>query len=260
MKNHTLYILLVIFVLAGLYCGWRYYDDVLKPEQQISLADRRQQQLFAEMKPIVTESATENETRIDSIADEILHHPLEKAEKVNTSVVGWITIPGTHIDYPIAQGTDNNFYLHNGFDQQYNYELGCPFLDYRCAPDFSGFNSIVYAHHMTKQRMFADIALYQDSSFMASCPEGMLVTKNGQFHVRFFAYLTVPSNSQIYQLEFHLEQERIDYIDFLNENANYTMVYSSDMLKENENLHLLLLSTCTYEFQEARGVLVGVIE
>lgn len=105
-----------------------------------------------------------------------------------------LTIPGMHIDHPIAQAGNNEFYLYRDINGRLNQRLGCPFLDYRCQPDFSGFNTIVYKHHMTKQRMFADIALYQDLNFMAQCPEGTL---EKVYRIRFFAYLTVPSD-QLY--------------------------------------------------------------
>ena len=264
MKLFIIRILLVLFLTAGIYCGWRYYQEVIKPEQQLDSADTQQKALFNQIKPVVKTADTvplelpEETVPATAISDSQETNPLSAAEQVNPETVSWITIPGTNIDYPIAQCNDNDFYLHHGFDGTYNYELGCPFLDYRCQKSFQGFNSIVYAHHMTKQRMFADIALYKDRHFIESCPLGYLTTSEGQYTVRFFAYLNLPSNAPIYQIITDTGQE--EYLEYLFSSADYTYQVSEEELKQTENLHLLLLSTCTFEFEDARGILAGIIE
>ena len=263
MKSRILSFLVAVLAVVGVYCGWRYYDDVIKPEKQIASADDEQNELFSQIKPTqeITAATTVTTTSLHTekavtttvTAEEIDY--LADAAKINSSVVGWITIPGTHIDFPIAQAEDNEFYLHNGFDKKYNYELGCPFLDFRCSSDLSGFNSIVYAHHMTEQRMFADIALFKDSAFMEANPVGYLTQHDGVHTVRFFAYLNVPDDSMIYQVADTSERE--EYLDDLFAAADYA-TKNKDDIKENDRL--LLLSTCTYEYKDARGVLVGIIE
>ncbi len=268
MKRHILWGLVALLTMAGCYCGYRYYSETYLPEKHIADADRLQNALFERIKPELasTEQAPACSTADSAVQEtaaetsEAQADPLAELLACNAEAVGWITVSGTNIDFPIVQTQDNAFYLHHGFDQQYNYDLGCPFLDYRCMGDFSGYNSVVYAHHMTKRRMFADIALFKDSEFMQSCPYGILLTENGQHTVRFFAYLTVPSDSQLYQTEFSSQQEWEVYLDMLFLQASYTRSYSLEELKALENPHILLLSTCTFEYQEARGVLAGVIE
>ena len=271
MKLFIIRILLVLLSAFGIYCGWRYYQEVIKPEQQLDSADTQQKILFEQIKPVIppeiktagtvpSEISEIPETVPAKTVDSALQetNPLSEAEQVNPETVCWITIPGTNIDYPVAQCEDNDFYLHHGFDGSYNYELGCPFLDYRCQKSFQGFNSIVYAHHMTKQRMFADIALYKDIHFIESCPLGRLTTPEGQYTVRFFAYLNVPSNAPIYQVITDTGQE--EYLEYLFSHADYIYQTSQEDLNQIENLHLLLLSTCTFEFEDARGILAGIIE
>ncbi|MBR1527828.1 MAG: class B sortase [Oscillospiraceae bacterium] len=267
MKRQILWALVVLLTAVGGYCGYRYYSETYLPEKQIADADSSQRELFDRIKPDLTETQpkTEHTADTDSAdetaeAEETTPNPLADLLAVNDEAVGWITVPGTNIDFAIAQAADNDFYLHNGFDKTYNYELGCPFLDYRCKDGFNGFNSIVYGHHMTGRRMFADISLFKDSNFMMSCPTGTLLTENGQYTVRFFAYMTVSSDDYVYHVDFDTASEKEEYLDYLFDKANYTMNFNSDELKEDEDLRLLLLSTCTYEYWAARGVLAGVIE
>jgi sortase B len=244
---------------VGVFCGYKYYTEVKRPEMELDAAADAQNVLFEEIRQSFSEPVPVPVT--EATAAEAGQTPSETApSEPRSAAVAWLTIPGTHIDYPVAQAADNEFYLYRGIDGELNQRLGCPFLDFRCASDFSGFNSIVYAHHMTKQRMFADIALYQDSRFMESCPTATLTTPGGQNTVRFFAYLTVPSTDAVYETYFESDEERAAYIDTLFASANYTQSFTAEELKQADDLHLLLLSTCTYEYEEARGVLAGVIE
>lgn len=251
-----------VLVLVGGYCGYRYYDDVCKPEKQLDTAAAVQEEIIGRIRPVVDYQSPAQSVDSDdsgtvetSQNSEPTQNPLAPCEEVNDDTVGWIYIPDTNIDLPIVQGTDNDFYLHNGIDRAYNYELGCPFLDYRCIGDFSGFNSIVYAHHMTKRRMFADISLFKDENFMYSHPVGYLILNDGVHTVEFFAYLNVPSTANVYQTEFYTDEQKSEYLDYIFNTADY--VHETDV---DTTSHLLLLSTCTYEFDEARGVLVGKIE
>ena len=247
MKRKAAFAFLLLIICAGAYCGYRYYHDSVLPEKAVDEAHDEQLALFESVKPEKNGTVT-------------LSDPLEPAEEVNDAVVGWITIDGTHIDFPVCQAEDNDFYLHNGFDGKYNNELGCPFLDYRCEGDFSGFNSIVYGHNMKGQRMFADIALFKDQQYLQLHSEGVLTLKDGEHTVRFFAYMNVPDTAPAYHAVFVSAAEREDYIDYIFSEAVHTSGQTADGLKEKDDLHLLLLSTCTYEFTDARSILIGVIE
>ncbi|MBQ4465016.1 MAG: class B sortase [Oscillospiraceae bacterium] len=254
MKRLAFVLALAVLIGAGAYCAYRYYQGAVLPEQQMSQAYDAQLELFARIRPAIPSA---RQTADSPTADTHPENPLQAAEQVNPDAVGWLTIPGTHIDYPVAQAQDNDFYLHHGFDGRENRELGCPFLDYRCEGDFGGFNSIVYAHHMTGQRMFADIALFREEAFLKAHQTGYLTTADGTREVCFFAYLNVPGTSPAYHAVFLTAQERQDYMDMLLDMAVY---HTLDAAQIPEDPHLLLLSTCTFEFEEARGILVGVVQ
>ena len=40
---------------------------------------------------------------------------LKEIYELNHDLVGWITIPGTNVDYPVVQSDDMDFYLHHDF-------------------------------------------------------------------------------------------------------------------------------------------------
>ncbi|HAJ97021.1 MAG TPA: hypothetical protein DCO72_04730 [Ruminococcus sp.] len=195
-----------------------------------------------------TEEITEPETIIPTELPE--ESPLEEVKEVNRQAIAWLTIPDTDLDYPIAQAEDNDFYLWRGFNGLPN-GTGTPFLDYRCKPDFSGYNSIVYGHNMEQMLMFATIWKYRDKSFMEEHPEGWLLLNDGLHKIQFFAYLSVQSDSGIYRTVFASPQEFEEYKDFIFALASYTM-----NVPEEIN-HVVMLSTCTFERENQRGILVG---
>ena len=96
--------------------------------------------------------------------------PQDKYAKVyaqNSDMVGWISIEGTTIDYPVMQTVDEpNFYLKHGFDRQYS-AYGVPFVAAACAVGTSD-NIQIFGHHMKDGSMFADLCKYADEGFYRS--------------------------------------------------------------------------------------------
>ena len=85
-------------------------------------------------------------------------------QKKNPEVIGWITVDGTQIDYPLVQGEDNSKYVNT--DPLGAFSLsGSIFLDCNNQKDFSDMNSIIYGHHMEKDAMFGEVEYYQEPSY-----------------------------------------------------------------------------------------------
>ena len=273
MKAKLIVVAVVLLAAIGGFCGYRYYDTMYLPAKHLDNAIKKQADIIERIRPDMKESsvkASGNYRNTDGSPENVgaeplnnsaaLIDPLVSCEKVNDDIVGWITIPDTNIDLPIVQGEDNDLYLHNGVDGQYNYELGCPFLDYRCNGDFSGLDSIVYAHNMENRGMFADVTLFRERSFLEAHKQGILTLKDGEHQVNFFAYMSISSTSPIYNTVFISQKDINEYIDLLYATADHTSFFSAEELKERSEPHLLLLSTCTFETEDSRGVLAGVIE
>ena len=64
----------------------------------------------------------------------------------------------------MVQTTDNDYYLTHLFTGEVN-RMGCIFIDYRNAPDFSDRNTAMYAHHMRNGSMFADLENYESQDW-----------------------------------------------------------------------------------------------
>ena len=82
------------------------------------------------------------------------------------SVVAWVRVPGTTVDYPIVQGRPESpdFYLtHDAGGERSVW--GVPYIDAGCAQGAESPLVIVYGHHMSDDTMFAPLAQYSSRGF-----------------------------------------------------------------------------------------------
>ena len=173
-------------------------------------------------------------TASEAAAEASVPSPVEEVREVCSDAVGWLYVPDTGIDYPVVQGEDNSFYLDHGLDSEID-PFGLTVLDYRCEGDFSGYNSIIYAHNYENMAMFAPVGLYRDSSYMDSHRQGCLVTDKGRQEIEFFAYLTVPSDSPVYNTVFITDKERRDYAELLLHTAAYHSGVTAEELSQKSS-------------------------
>lgn len=173
--------------------------------------------------------------------------------EVNPDVVAWIYIEGTDISYPVVQGDDNSYYLHRLLDGSDNV-AGSIFLDYRSESDLSDRNSILYGHNMKNGSMFKGITFYKEQAFYDEHPRCLIMTPNGNYCLEFFAGYITDLNSQTWKMEFASQEE---YAQWLEDTVSKSLFSSS--IKPSSQDRVVTLSTCSYEFENARFVLVGIL-
>lgn len=95
-------------------------------------------------------------------------------QEQNSDFVGWLSVPGTNIDYPVMQTVDEpNFYLKRGFDKQYS-DYGVPYVQENCDIALSD-NCVIYGHHMNNGTMFTDLCKYENEDFIESTRPSILI-------------------------------------------------------------------------------------
>lgn len=106
----------------------------------------------------------------------------------NRDCIGWITIPGTEIDYPVMQSVQEpEFYLKHNFEGDKS-SHGVPFLDARCNLNSSD-NLILYGHQMQDETMFSSLLNYENQEFLQEHPTVEFFTMEGKQVYRIFAVL-----------------------------------------------------------------------
>lgn len=173
--------------------------------------------------------------------------------RINPDIVGWLYCEGTQINYPVVQGSDDEYYLDHLFDGTENAN-GCLFLDSRVDVSFSSVHSIIYGHHMRSGAMFAALDGYKCQSFYEAHPTMLLITPDATYKVRLFAAYVADPSEDAWKVSFANGGEVQAWIDAAIARSTFT----SDV-KPTPGDRLLTLSTCSYEFGDARFVVVGVM-
>ncbi len=102
----------------------------------------------------------EEEDKVEEIDEEITE-PTTKTDysqltKINSDMVGWITVPGTEIDISVVQTSNNDYYLTHDFNKKWN-SMGWAFADYRNSfPSLDG-NTIIYGHTYKRTIIFSTL-------------------------------------------------------------------------------------------------------
>ena len=211
-------------------------------------------------------------------------------QEINPDVFGWLTIYGTHIDYPLVQGEDNWKYVNANALGKYSFS-GALFLDSNCSRDFSGFNSIIYGHHMEKQTMFGEIGLFAEKFYFDTRRYGMLYFEGREHGLEFFAFLhTDAYDGSVFRLVGAGLDERQQYLDRMmgmalslmqtDDSDDIDLHWSGARMDErrqyldkllgiayhirpevevNLDEHIVLLSTCSNISTNGRDILIGII-
>ena len=175
-------------------------------------------------------------------------------QELNDDVCAWIEVYGTHIDYPIVQGSDNTKYVNTDAAGKYSLS-GAIFLDSNCSRDFSDFNSILYGHHMEKQAMFGEIGLFSDKSYFDARRYGMLYYGGREHGLEFFAFVHASAyDSTVFRTKITTQKAKQGYLDMIVDRAKNTR-----SINVTADDHIILLSTCSSSSTNGRDILVGKI-
>ena len=166
-------------------------------------------------------------------------------------VVGWLYCRDTVINYPVVQADDNFYYLNRFIDGTYN-GSGSLFLDYTCYGDFSGRNTVIYGHHMNDGSMLASICNYGKQEYYDEHPVLYLNTPTQNYRVEVFSGFITSADSAAYTMEFSGDSEYAAYLEKMKGFSDF----ACDVEIGPED-RMITLSTCTYEYDNARYVLMG---
>lgn len=252
--NKTVKILLIVLcvVCVGVFCysGYQLFSTL----NAYKVAQRSYEELSNEYvsteAPTATDSpVTENDDADDENKEKSpITVDFEKLLATNSDVCGWIYSADTVINYPIAQGEDNNEYLHHLLDGTYN-SSGTLFLDCECAPEFAGANTIIYGHNMKDGSMFNSLTSYKEQSYYDEHPVMYINTPTQDYKLEIFSAYICNYDSDTYTLTFASESEYGDYLEKMKSQSDFT----SDV-EVTTNDRIVTLSTCTYEYDNARFV------
>lgn len=160
-------------------------------------------------------------------------------------VVGYIYAANTKMQYPIVQSSSNDFYLNHDLDGKEN-NNGSIFMEHLCSSDFSDHNTIIYGHNMKSGLMFAGLTNFKNQSYYNAHPYFYIYTPTQDYKLNLFAGFVCEHDDEVYALS--LSQSQLE------------AMAAKSTFKSNIGIptgNLVTLSTCSYEFDDARYVVVG---
>ncbi len=174
----------------------------------------------------------------------------EALSERNGDVIGWLYCPDTVINYPVVQGENNDQYLRRGLDGKYLVS-GTLFADYRSAALGEDANYIIYGHNMKNGTMFGELGEYKSQEYFDKHPVMYYLTPNGNYRLELFAGAVVKRDDKIYLPN----QSREDLFELLEEYTKKS-TFKSDVEAEYNDV-IVTLSTCSYDFSDARYIVIG---
>ncbi len=194
----------------------------------------------------------------------------------NSDLVGYITIEGTPVSYPVVQrkSTDpnintNDYYLYRAFDLSEN-RAGCIFMDYRCHFDEvvgnrrvvdNSTNLLVYGHNMKNESMFGSLKKYYNNySYYSEHPIITLDSLYKTYYYKIFAIFIVDGDDLTSEYAFNCWNtfEFDDEEDFL---AYVNNAKKRNMMKNEVDVtygdQLLTLYTCNGKLENAKLIIMA---
>ena len=178
--------------------------------------------------------------------------------EMNGDIVGWLSIDGTQVNYPVVQSDDNDYYLHKDFSKADN-KYGIPFADCRVDISKPSTNIPIYSHNMKDGQMFGELINYQSLDYYKQHPGINFdsLYEEGKYKiVGMFIASTLPEHAPNFEYHNFIEAETDqELMDFANEVLSRSLIVTGVDIQPGD--HLITLSTCTYDFEEARFAIVA---
>lgn len=191
-----------------------------------------------------------------------------RSREANPDTIGWLSIPGTEIDYPVMYTPeDPDFYLNHGFDQEPS-AGGMIYLD--AGDDCGGrkvqepaeaeaakrINFILYGHHMKNGTMFAGLEQYRSAEFFEEYRTIFFDTLAGTGEYEVFAVFCMTAREAGEQLAPYLAAETKEQYGRLMETVRVKSLHGPKETPEWPR-RLLTLMTCEYTQNEGRLFLMA---
>lgn len=260
MKKPVYYVILALLIGVFLFAAYKvgsYYLEKYRSDKVISDATS-----FVTLPG--EDNSTDNPDSDPGGDPECPTVQFDELKQQNEDVIAWIYGANTHINYPVVQGSDNDYYLRHLLDGTWN-DNGSIFMDCSNKADFSDQNSLIYGHNMTSGAMFSNLVKYKKQAYYDQHPYLYMLTPQQNYKLRLFAGVIVDaagyildSSGQVAYPDCSVYQFQVTQ-EFLQQMVNYSTFRSTTGVPSADS-HIVTLSTCTYEFKNVRYVVLGVLE
>lgn len=244
--NVFLIILLVIYIIYLLFSAIILLSWFIDSNQTQKITEELEENIIVE-KPkdsakveLINPPVTEESDYWYYIKQNLLEVNFTELIQKNPDTVGWVQLPGTNINYPVVQTTDNSFYLSHSYNKESN-NAGWVFMDYRNNKEEFDNNTIIYAHSRNDTTMFGSLKNVLTTAWLENKENHLVYLstpyENTMWQV--FSVYTIPSESYYITPRFETEEEYTTFLITLKNRSIYD--FNTEL---NINDKVLTLSTC----------------
>ena len=274
MKPWLRTVLIIIFAAIFVVSAWMLLDYLIESQKQQDTFDQLADlvQSYTPTEPIPTQppenpDETQPPTEPPSPWGEVTNQKGETVQvlpqyaelyKINNDVVGWLTIEGTKINYPVMQTPGKkDYYLRRDFYGDYS-SAGCLYAREECDINTPSENITIYGHNMRNGSMFAGLLKYR-SGGKTFYEEHRYITFDTltEHHVYeiFAVFDTTASIGEGFDYHNFIEGNKDDFEAFVYE-CLHLSYYDTGIVPEYGD-KLITLSTCEYTQTNGRLVVVA---
>jgi SrtB family sortase len=179
---------------------------------------------------------------------------------INSDFAGWLKISGLDIETAIVQSENNNEYLKKDFYGSAS-KYGCPFMDYRNGLLVLSRNTIIYGHNMvTDDLIFGRLEEYKKIKGFKSAPVIEFDTMYRNYKWKIYAVFITNAEKEdddgyVFNYIFTNVNSDEDFAEYIEQLDQRKLYKTGVDIKPSDKI--LTLSTCSYEFRNARLVVVA---
>ncbi len=256
--NILLGLMIIIFVVSGGYLGLYYYH-ICRSEKSF---DSVRNLISKDKDNIIDENKNQEKTSVTDAFQMVNGKSvLKKFEKIyaeNNDFVGWLSISGTKIDYPVVfTPNDEQFYIHKNFYKVKD-SAGTLFLGAGSNPEKPSDNIIIYGHNMRAGTMFHSLLDYQKEDFYKEHSKITFDTIYGKGTYKIVAAFPTEINENeddFKYYDFYNANSEKEFDEFISECKKRTL-YNIPVNAEYGD-KMITLSTCSYHAKNGRFVVVA---
>lgn len=183
----------------------------------------------------------------------------DELKALNPDLYAWIRIPGTVIDYPVAQSSndDDNYYLHHNYLGNYEF-AGTIYSQRHNSLYFVERVTVLYGHNMRNGSMFAGLHDYEDPEFFEKNDTIYIYTDGHILTYQIFAAYNYDDRHLLNSFDFSDDEVYSTYLeDCLNPHTTVANVREGVTLTTDDRI--ITLSTCTNYNSNLRYLVQGVL-
>ena len=253
LKTWLITLVASVFLIASGVVGYAYLThNGGKIEDTFTWVDGKKHE---EKKPIANAQSKEvSDVEKKNKEDQpYLHEKMSNLTGTNNEAVGFVYIPGSKLEEPIVQGTDNETYLTKTFEGANVPFLGSVFLDTNNNKNFGDRLTWLFGHargsKVGDHRMFNDVNYYADQNYLNTHKYVVVETNDRKLYYEVAFMTIVPEETSFYRTDF------IDDIDFqeqLDTLKGQARTVNSNVKLDAKDKYLVL-STCREEDDTLRA-------